>query len=325
MAYFTGINMVYAAEQAGRHMFWLQAEKITKEVNAIDPNKQILYKASLGDPFDYDTFFKGDYHNTMVLTTNIVNFPPELAKHVYSLNPCWVAIFCQDYPDLDVPIEKDFCCFMNRIEPNRQSWLYQLIRRNLLDRGFVSFNGLTRNPFKGMSATEAFEYSFQHYNSIFAVEHEKIKDKIPYKNFVEVNGDLLPQMLGSKFAIILETHFSDNRIITLSEKIFTYLQLPRPWILFSSQGSVDYIRKLGFDVLDDIIDHGYDNTADAIQRQVEILDQCQTLVDIDILNILPRCKQAAEHNKKIMLALKDNWAEKMLQEYKQAKQQCLSL
>jgi len=325
MAHYTGGNLGPKAEHIARPFAWPMAQKIANEIKEIDPSRSLFYK--FGDPVDYDTFFNSNYHKALILTTNIVDFPPELARHIYSFDPCcWTAIYLQDYPDLDVPIEKDFCCFINRLEPNRQSWLYQLIRRNLLDRGFVSFNSACINPeFRSMTPTQAFEYSFEKYNSIFASEHEKIKHNIPYKNFVEIDGDLLPAILGSKFALILETHFSDNRVISLTEKTFTHLQLPRPWIVFSSQGSVNYLRKLGFDVLDDIVDHSYDNISDHIQRQVAILDQCQQLADIDIHSVLPRCKQAVEHNKKIMAAFNENWEEKILRDYELAKQQCLAL
>jgi hypothetical protein len=138
-----------------------------------------------------------------------------------------------------------------------------------------------------------------------------------YKNFKDT-GDLTNIVLASKFSIVLETFFHDNRIITYSEKIFRCLQLPRPWVLYSSQYGINRLRQLGFDVLDDQVDHSYDHVADTIQRQVAILDQCQLLVN-QPLN-LARCQQAADHNKSLLKSLKDNWLVNIQQDFELAYQ-----
>jgi len=330
MTYLTGTALFANIIQFSDYVIPRTVKKIQDEIQEIDPKKRLLGQFII-DPVDLDGFFNneyGDYRNLLVITANIIKCTPEQSRHIYSFDTNWFGAYYYDYPDLDVPVEKDFCCFINRIEPNRQSWLYQLIRRNLFDRGFISFNGVTKqyknNEFYGMDPKEAFEHSFQKYNSIFAPEHKKIKNSIPYKNFADT-GDLLPVMLGSKFSLILETHFNDNRLISISEKTFPCLQVPRPWLLFGAQHSVEQLRKTGFDVLDDVVDHSYDKIADHIQRQVAILDQCEKLVDIDLNKILSRCKQAAKHNKKLLLPMKETWHEKVMQDYEQAKQQCLNL
>ena len=83
------------------------------------------------------------------------------------------------------------------------------------------------------------------------------------------------------------------------------MQLPRPWVLFSSQFAIDNLRTLGFDVLDDLVDHSYDCIADAVQRQLAMIEQCKLLVN-QPLN-LQRTRQAADQNKSLLESMKKNW------------------
>ena len=127
---------------------------------------------------------------------------------------------------------KNFNCFVNRMDPNRQSWLYLLIRRGLFDQGFISFNmDISRHLMlkeypPGTTPMEVFENQFEKYCNIFSDEHRILKNKVPYKNF---DSDTSPVeiIMDSKFSIVLETYHDDNRFITLSEKIFRCLKLPK--------------------------------------------------------------------------------------------------
>lgn len=201
------------------------------------------------------------------------------------------------------PIKK-FNCFINRMDPIRQSWFYQLIRRNLFDQGLVSFNmDISRHiinghcdPDKGPMAV--FEQQFQQYLQIFQQEHDVSKTMVPYRNF---DCDLQTAIMQTEFSIVLETYFDCNEVITFSEKIFRCLKLPRPWVMFAMKNAVAYLRDLGFDVLDDVVDHGYDSIEFAIERQVAILDQCQTMCQRNLTaNDIKRCEQAAEHNQSLL-------------------------
>ena len=151
-----------------------------------------------------------------------------------------------------------------------------------------------------------------------------IKNLVPYKNF-EDKGDITPVILASKFSIVLETFFHNNKVITYSEKIFRCLQLPRPWVVYSSQCAVENLRAMGFDVLDDIVDHSYDLVADPIERQVAILDQCHRLLDIKINDVLSRCVQAATNNSLLLKSMQSVLLENFEQDFKNAEEQLRNL
>lgn len=205
--------------------------------------------------------------------------------------------------------KKQFNCFMNRMDPIRQSWLYQLVRRKIFDQGYVSFNlDISRMPwYTGWDPYDAFQDQFDHHLKIFQKEHDIIKSKVPYRNF-DPDADIIDIVLDSKITVILETYFDNNDIITYSEKTFRALQLPRPWLLFAQKNAVANLRHMGFDVLDDIINHSlYDEIDFVIERQVKILDILQEIMEKDFDH--DRLKHAATTNQTLLKNFSNQWFE----------------
>lgn len=283
------------------------------------------------DGFDIGKIDTLPRNKTVLITNGQFNCPVALEKFVHIVNPSYYGFMhCNYQVDAYTPVVQDFNCFMNRYDINRQSWLYQLVRRNYFDRGHISFNCEINNDripdknFKGLSSQEVFEYGFQHYNQIFGKEHEQLKNQIPLQTFDDT-GDLTVPLLTSKFSLVLETWFHDNRLTTFSEKTMRVLQLPRPWVLFSTQHAVQKLRAWGFDVLDDIVDHSYDSIADPIQRQVKILDIMESMMDLDIGSVAKRCIQASNHNQSILKSWHDVWAVNIDNDLEIARQKALAL
>lgn len=114
--------------------------------------------------------------------------------------------------------------------------------------------------------------------------------------------------------LVVETYAGDNTI-TFSEKIFRALQTPAPWMLFACRNSVSYLRDLGFDVLDDLIDHSYDTT---YQTGLNGIDKIKNWFDYALRNlecikhnsddtIRQRCLKAADHNRDLLQTWKKQW------------------
>jgi hypothetical protein len=90
-------------------------------------------------------------------------------------------------------------------------------------------------------------------------------------------------------------------MITLSEKTFRCLKLPRPWIVFSTRGTVQHLRDMGLDVMDDIVDHSYDLIDFEIDRQTRLLEIAKDMANWNWTpELLQRCKQAAQHNRDLI-------------------------
>jgi hypothetical protein len=246
-----------------------------------------------------------------VVTNSIISPNPEM---VFQTNNSLYGVYYHPY-SLEVPKSptKKYNCFINRMDPVRQSWLYQLIRRNIFNQGYVSFNmDISRIPYlNGIDTMTAFEQQFKNVLSIFKPEHDVIKSQVPYRNF-SATGDLTEVILDSEFSIVLETHFDNNNIITFSEKIFRALQMPQPWVLFAHQHAVRHLKDMGFDVLDDVVPHNmYDGIEFDIDRQVAILDVVQLLLEKEINS--ERVKHAANHNQQLMKQFAKTWQDDFIE------------
>lgn len=86
--------------------------------------------------------------------------------------------------------------------------------------------------------------------------------------------------------IVMETTFFNNGIFVTEKYLNSIYGYNFP-IIISNYGTVDYLRKNGFDVFDDIIDHSYDSINDpllrintAISNNIEILKNKQMAIDL---------------------------------------------
>jgi hypothetical protein len=267
------------------------------------------------DAFNLDFMLsRGQLDNTVVITSNHMAGNTIHTRKYQEIGPDWYGIYHgAQVIKSSIPVEKKFNCFMNRMDSIRQSWLYLLIRRGVFDQGLISFrmdigrHNVIDTPFFSaeLSAQDVFTQQFQHYMPNFAHEHEFIKNQVPYKNF---DGSLRQAIMQTEFSLVLETYFDCNTNISLSEKIFRCLILPRPWLLFAVKNAVAHLRQIGFDVLDDLVNHDYDNIDFEIDRQTALLDQvellCQrTLTDSQI----QRCEQAAAHNQLLLAQMHEKF------------------
>ena len=205
----------------------------------------------------------------------------------------------------DTPATKTYNCFMNRISGDRSTVFYELLKRGLLDKGFVSFNCF--RPGNNFDPNDRADHTRENYNwqyeqaemVNYAQEHEQGYDLIPYNNIDDL--PLEQCIINSKVSLVIETYISDSHIV-FSEKIFRALQLPRPWLMHCSPYSVEALRKYGFDVLDDYVSHDYDQILAHTHRLLNILDQLETFVNRQYSDTdYARFQQAAEHNQKLLL------------------------
>jgi hypothetical protein len=189
---------------------------------------------------------------------------------------------------------------MNRVRGDRNEVFYELIRRNILHKGAVSYN-ITQEELNNMyTSAEMFRYE---------KEHTVAQDIVPY-NVVDVFGSLEQVIMETNVSLILETFMNEDHVV-FSEKLFRALQLPRPWMLFCSPQSVKLLKSYGFDVLDDYVDHGYDEEFNKGNRMNMLLDQLETFADrVYTRRDYERFEVAAATNKQLLDGCAENWPQK---------------
>jgi hypothetical protein len=235
-----------------------------------------------------------------IITDNIPIRAP--AGNLISVLPEFWSIWQFDPVYTDQPAVWAYNCFMNRPRGDRSRIFYELIKRNLLCQGLVSFN-LTQ----AQCQQQYVELDMASYQK----EHAAALDQVPYNN---LTASLEQCIIDSRVSLVLETYISDSHVV-FSEKIFRCLQLPRPWLLYCSPLSVKYLRDYGFDVLDEYTDnHAYDTVFNHGRRLLAILNQLERFVHQDYSDKdYARFQDAAKHNQKLLLQFAQSWPDKFAQ------------
>lgn len=136
--------------------------------------------------------------------------------------------------------------------------------------------------------------------------------KMPYRNH---DLSMEQSHLGAWVNLVMETYSSDTTI-ALSEKMFRALCLPVPWAIYSGKYTVAYLKSLGFDILDDLVDHRYDSiienhTAAYGDKMIEYIfeaDRAATEMQAKpFTEVKARCEQAAQHNQKLLAEMQQQW------------------
>ena len=234
----------------------------------------------------------------IIITDNV--FLQSLPGDIVSVLPEFWSIWQFDPVYQNRPAAHGFNCFMNRIRGDRSRTFYELIRRNILNKGLVSFNCTQAEYMDQYEQAELYNY-WQ--------EHDRGLDLVPY-NTVESHGALEQCIIDSNVSLVLETYISHS-LIVFSEKIFRVLQLPRPWLLYCSPGAVLCLKQYGFDVLADYVDHGYDEITEHNSRHLIILNQLETFIDkVYTEQDYARFDRAATHNRQLLKHFAVKWPKK---------------
>ena len=273
---------------------WHQSQCRLAEAQALEALRSTRAIPVLVDAVDTQRTYRRP-----LVTDNVVNL-----DHIALYPEFWGTFAYQPRYEPRAPT-KLFNCFINRVCTTRQSWFYQFARRNLLTLGNVSFLLDARQEPRGL---ELYEQNFKGYE-IFAAEHELMRDQVPFVNF---DCELEQAVIDSQVSVVIETYFDWPGTIAFSEKTFRALQLPRPMLMYNMPGAVSVLRKYGFDVWDDIVDHSYDQEPDQIQRQIAILDQlCAWQTQCYSDQQLDQFEQRATHNQQRLQALRAQWPNRL--------------
>ena len=90
--------------------------------------------------------------------------------------------------------------------------------------------------------------------------------------------------------IITETT-SRNDTPQLTEKSFKPILAGQFFIMIGSRGLIQYMRDIGFDVFDDIINHSYDSIEDDRERIAAAIKELDWLDQVDLFELHAQCKE----------------------------------
>jgi hypothetical protein len=223
-----------------------------------------------------------------------------------------------------VPRDVDFCptrrfhVSMNRLDSQRLLLFFEF-QRTVLDfsKDYVNFNARPGDRAMLLSDVQ------QHFDAVWnnlqpAFESDYHETYLQTRSLIPVrNHDLEIEQacVRAYLNIVVETYAGDQTV-AFSEKIFRALVTPAPWIVYSARGAVKYLKDLGFDVMDDLVDHSYDtvsqdNSYMGINKIRNFVVHSQAVADHLMIqpmqSLKERCNRAAYHNQQLLSKMSQKW------------------
>lgn len=273
---------------------------------------------SVDDVGDIDKLTRDD----IIITDNFIS--KATAATVINLPTTWHGIYSHDVTLLDIPVERDYSFLINRIDVVRLKVMLELSKKIHQHLGWINFNCVLPKNWDGHNNetakanrdeiwAEIGEEEQIHYRG----EWTRLEPKLPFNNRSSVSFDQAMQSV--KVNMVMET-YSPNDIISFSEKTFRALVLPVPWTLYAGRYAIQRLRHLGFDTLDDLVDHDlYDSLYTYEYKHRAFVKAGVDAIDnIDMDRSRDRLLTAATHNQKILADWKSvrrtdfqNWLESL--------------
>jgi hypothetical protein len=258
---------------------------------------------------------------TVVITDNQINAPTQ-----YKLCPLpssFFGIYWHEPQQIQWCPERRFNFSINRIDVKRMFLFLELWHRcrrmpeaSALD--YVNFNcwawdGDNQTP-QGLvdNFKRQWELLDSNYHNVYNDTYQDLLKQLPFRNHTL---DHETSHVSAWMNVVAETYSSDTTV-ALSEKIFRTLCLPVPWIVYSGKHTVAYLHSLGFDTLQDLVPHRYDNmienrTAAYGDKTVDfIFEGVETVSSMKLKNfeeLQQRCQRAAVHNQQLLKNMQQQW------------------
>lgn len=189
-----------------------------------------------------------------------------------------------------------FCCLNGRLRSHRVLLLLELLKRNLLklNREDDNLNMISFLFYTHQSITDYEQYSVM-VDCMELPEADKnilreVKNKLPLKLWDEdgkapglvLHGSYIRKVLNFVTENVSGMDCSTG-IVTFTEKAWAPIKLHQIPIYSSVPGYVSTLRNMGFDLFDDVVDHGYDNELDNVKRLRMAVDQLEKVSKLDLV------------------------------------------
>jgi hypothetical protein len=253
--------------------------------------------------------------NTTVFTDNYM--PLTTQYQVCQLPTSYFGIFYYTPALQEFNPTARFHFSVNRLDHQRLTIVLEFLKQagpleNILANDYMNFNawdsnGLNQTKQDLMRNVDRHWQQLPHLHEGYQTCLDQLLPLVPVRNH---NLSVEQAHVMSLLNLVIETYAGDASI-AFSEKIFRALVTPTPWIVFSAQNAVAYLKTLGFDVMDDMVDHSYDSYAHDknkiklyIQSGLQVL---QHLKNTELEVVKSRCYRAARHNQQLLAQMQQNW------------------
>ena len=179
-------------------------------------------------------------------------------------------------------------CFIQRVDSVRQSWFYLLQHHGLLDKGYVTFLLYQYSWYCEKTGLDLYDWIHTQHSLCDLPHFEKayhaLRPQVPYRNFAETT-DLHKYASDCKYSMVLETYaVEDNSVgFCFTEKTHRALQTPTINLFFSQQNSLPHLVRLGFQIVDFMLEIDQHPWQVRQQKMLDILVDDDVDFDVDSL------------------------------------------
>lgn len=232
----------------------------------------------------YSNMFEYYNNKRFVLVTSLENLDKEINQPNCTIIPMGgdvtnqIKNFGQYHPCTAKISKEKQSISLNRGQRNHRTYLVSMLYGMGADKytdisylGLKDFYGELKDALKydylmddkyevASSGFSKFLTAYKAYDDIEIYQKATAND-----NIYNFNNSLIEKYSSSFLEFVTETNYNEpsfNVTEKFSHSVFGY-NIP---IFVSSPGYVDFIRSMGFDVFDDIIDHSYDEETDKLKR-----------------------------------------------------------
>jgi hypothetical protein len=185
----------------------------------------------------------------------------------------------------------DLGCLNGGPRPHRIANYYQLMKKSYKDQMSISLHNIDNNDkmYRRLDDVRLLDEELNYWNSI---RHSLPLLEKPYGMFLPT---CLPQIFDSYLHLVTETTVLPGVFIT--EKTWKPVVAGVPFLMFGNPGTMSFLKTLGVDTYDDIIDHDYyDNEPDWRERLTKMHTVLDNLIDYGAEKIYQQLFVRAQDN-----------------------------
>jgi hypothetical protein len=256
--------------------------------------------------------------HTVVITDNRVNVPTQY--QVCQLPNSFFGIYAHQPDNADWRPDRRFNFSVNRLDAKRLLLFLELQLRcqgmpNAHNLDYVNFNcwswdGDNSNT---QGLTQNFQRQYQQleptFQDVYDYTYRQVLPNIPFRNHTLTHEQCHTQ---AHLNVVVETYSSDTTV-ALSEKTFRALCLPVPWMVYCGRHTVAYLNSMGFDTMNDVVQHRYDSmfenrTAAYGDKMVDFLfEGADAVKHMDVGAVSFRAAEAAATNQSVLNSMQSSW------------------
>ena len=216
--------------------------------------------------------------------------------------------------------QKLFICLNRRFRHHRGIFYLMVYEHGLLDHFYYSLDKIdpdSRLPnatdkVKSHTARNFLQDSVFGYSDKEQFSEQTIDDALKQLPLIldtstfeypnKQNKDLITYFENSLISVVTETNFNDN--IHITEKTFRAMYNLHPFILLSSQGSLKYLRSLGFITFNIFWDESYDDESHCgirLEKIFDLVKEISTWSKTRRFQFSMSIQPILEHNKKLVI------------------------